>query len=354
MSDDRTRDPRAPRRAPAARSTPAAGCPGPGGGISGPADDGGLLLAPTGVHKERIQPDEFFTVDPADGSVLAPPPTRPSRPSECNAIFCLAARERGARSVVHSHALSAVLAGDLAPSRRPRRDPRPRDAQGHPRPRPIATSTCSRSSATRPARASSSSSSTRVLADPRFASQLRGRRRRPRRVHLGRRRLGGQAPHRGLSLPVRSRGRTSRPSQGGTAMSRHETDAEPRTCSHLTKDRCRRRRSGRRGRQAHRGRRLQAHLPRSRHAVERVRLPGSPRAVPHPRPHDPRRDRLRARRHRPGDRRWRDPAGQARRRLGHPGQHARTAAPSRTLPQVLFISSPIDDPDDQDRVWLDD
>jgi hypothetical protein len=27
---------------------------------------------------------------------------------------------------------------------------------------------------------------------------------------------------------------------------------------------------------------------------------------------------------------------------------------SRTRPQVLFISSPIDDPDNQDRVWLDD
>jgi methylthioribulose-1-phosphate dehydratase len=87
---------------------------GTGGGISGPADDGGLLLAPTGVHKERIRPDEFFTVDPADGSVRASPEDRTLRPSECNSIFCLAVRERGARSVVHSHALSAVRAGDLA------------------------------------------------------------------------------------------------------------------------------------------------------------------------------------------------------------------------------------------------
>jgi methylthioribulose-1-phosphate dehydratase len=87
---------------------------GTGGGISGPADDGGLLLAPTGVHKERIQPDEFFTVDPADGSVRARPADPTLRPSECNSIFCLAVRERAAGSVVHSHALSAVLAGDLA------------------------------------------------------------------------------------------------------------------------------------------------------------------------------------------------------------------------------------------------
>jgi methylthioribulose-1-phosphate dehydratase len=87
---------------------------GTGGGICGPADGGGLLLAPTGVHKERVRADEFFTVDPADGRVVRTPSDPDLRPSECNKIFCLAARERGAQSVVHSHALSAVLAGDLA------------------------------------------------------------------------------------------------------------------------------------------------------------------------------------------------------------------------------------------------
>ena len=53
-------------------------------------------------------------MDPADGRVLASPDDPSLRPSECNAIFSMTARERGARSVVHSHALSAVLAGDLA------------------------------------------------------------------------------------------------------------------------------------------------------------------------------------------------------------------------------------------------
>jgi methylthioribulose-1-phosphate dehydratase len=87
---------------------------GTGGGICGPADGGNLLLAPTGVHKERIQPDEFFVVDPADGRVLRRPEKDGLRPSECNSIFCLAVRERAAGSVVHSHALSAVLFGDIA------------------------------------------------------------------------------------------------------------------------------------------------------------------------------------------------------------------------------------------------
>jgi len=87
---------------------------GTGGGICGPADDGGLLLAPTGVHKELIKPDEFFTVDPSDGHVVRTPERDDLRPSECNAIFCLTHRSRGAWSVVHSHGLSTVLAADLA------------------------------------------------------------------------------------------------------------------------------------------------------------------------------------------------------------------------------------------------
>ena len=89
---------------------------GTGGGICGPADGGGLLLAPSGVHKERVRTDEFFTVDPSDGRILRSPERTDLRPSECNSIFCLAHRTRGAWSVVHSHGLSAVLAGDLAAS----------------------------------------------------------------------------------------------------------------------------------------------------------------------------------------------------------------------------------------------
>ena len=90
---------------------------GTGGGICGPADDGGMLLAPSGVHKERVRTDEFFVVDPADGHVVARPDDAGLRPSECNPIFTLAHRRRAAWSVMHSHALSAVLAADLATNR---------------------------------------------------------------------------------------------------------------------------------------------------------------------------------------------------------------------------------------------
>ncbi|MCY7417486.1 MAG: methylthioribulose 1-phosphate dehydratase [Chloroflexi bacterium] len=87
---------------------------GTGGGICGPAEDGNLLVAPTGVHKERVQPDDLFVIAVADTSVVLPPANAALRPSECSHIFTLVARERGVRSVVHTHALSAVLAADLA------------------------------------------------------------------------------------------------------------------------------------------------------------------------------------------------------------------------------------------------
>jgi methylthioribulose-1-phosphate dehydratase len=84
---------------------------GTGGGICG-AHGGNLLVAPTGVHKERVAPEDFFVMAP-DGTVVAPAKDPFLRPSECAPIFTAIARGRGAGSVVHSHALSAVLAADL-------------------------------------------------------------------------------------------------------------------------------------------------------------------------------------------------------------------------------------------------
>lgn len=87
---------------------------GTGGGICALDPDGNMLLAPTGVHKERVQPPDFFVIDVRDGSVVHPAENPDLRPSECNAIFRAAIGERDAASVMHSHALSSVLAADLA------------------------------------------------------------------------------------------------------------------------------------------------------------------------------------------------------------------------------------------------
>jgi methylthioribulose-1-phosphate dehydratase len=86
---------------------------GTGGGICGALHDGRLLVAPTGVHKERVRPEDLFIVDAGDGSVLEPAIDASLKPSECTPIFSTIVRS-GAGSVVHSHALAAVLAADHA------------------------------------------------------------------------------------------------------------------------------------------------------------------------------------------------------------------------------------------------
>jgi methylthioribulose-1-phosphate dehydratase len=87
---------------------------GTGGGICARLTDRELLLAPSAVPKEQVRPRDFFVVDARDGRVLRRPSDRALRPSECNAVFRAVMARREAGSVVHSHALSAVLAGDLA------------------------------------------------------------------------------------------------------------------------------------------------------------------------------------------------------------------------------------------------
>ncbi len=86
---------------------------GTGGGICATLDEPDrLLLAPTGVHKELVRPEDLFVVSIASGAVLDEP-SGGLRPSECAPIFRAIVANRGAGSVVHSHGLPAVLAADL-------------------------------------------------------------------------------------------------------------------------------------------------------------------------------------------------------------------------------------------------
>ncbi|MGH7273394.1 MAG: methylthioribulose 1-phosphate dehydratase [Nitrospiria bacterium] len=87
---------------------------GTGGGICSTVGKKAVLMAPTGVHKERVTPPDLFVVDPLSGDIIRPSRNRSLRLSECNPIFCAIINRRGAGSVMHSHALSAVLAADLA------------------------------------------------------------------------------------------------------------------------------------------------------------------------------------------------------------------------------------------------
>jgi methylthioribulose-1-phosphate dehydratase len=87
---------------------------GTGGGICAGLDADRFLMAPTGVHKERVQPSDLFIVDRRGGTIIRSPKNKTLRLSECSTIFCLLINQRGAGSVMHSHGLSSVLAGDLA------------------------------------------------------------------------------------------------------------------------------------------------------------------------------------------------------------------------------------------------
>lgn len=86
---------------------------GTGGGICAALGDGTMVMAPTGVHKERVTVDDLFLVD-AHAAVVRQPKTPGLRLTECSTIFSAVVAQRKAGSVMHSHALSAVLAADLA------------------------------------------------------------------------------------------------------------------------------------------------------------------------------------------------------------------------------------------------
>jgi methylthioribulose-1-phosphate dehydratase len=92
---------------------------GTGGGIS-IRDAEGIHMAPSGVQKERIAPEDVFLLDPDDLDgcrVLRAPVSASHKISECQPLFYNAYRERGAGAVIHSHSIWAMLAARLASPR---------------------------------------------------------------------------------------------------------------------------------------------------------------------------------------------------------------------------------------------
>jgi methylthioribulose-1-phosphate dehydratase len=96
---------------------------GTGGGISirGPE---GLYMAPSGVQKERLRPEDVFLLAPPEAGgdldacrVLRPPSDPALRISECQPLFYNAYRRRDAGAVIHSHSVWAVLAARLCSPR---------------------------------------------------------------------------------------------------------------------------------------------------------------------------------------------------------------------------------------------
>lgn len=88
---------------------------GTGGGISirGPE---GIYMAPSGVQKERLRPEDVFLLDGERldaAHVRGAPADARLRVSECQPLFYNAYRLRGAGAVIHSHSVWAVLATRL-------------------------------------------------------------------------------------------------------------------------------------------------------------------------------------------------------------------------------------------------
>src|SRR5437763_4083478 len=81
---------------------------GTGGGICIREDDE-VVVAPSGVQKERMAPEQMFTLS-LEGDVISRPADPSLRPSECTSLFLAAIRVRQAGTVIHSHSLHAVLA----------------------------------------------------------------------------------------------------------------------------------------------------------------------------------------------------------------------------------------------------
>nr|CAG4642021.1 EOG090X0D1G [Eurycercus lamellatus] len=81
---------------------------GTGGGISIKRGDA-IYIAPSGVQKERIKPDELFVQDMNGKDLKLPPPAKALKKSQCTPLFMCAYTERGAGAVIHTHSKNAVL-----------------------------------------------------------------------------------------------------------------------------------------------------------------------------------------------------------------------------------------------------
>ena len=81
---------------------------GTGGGIC-IREGENILIAPSGIQKERMRPEQMFTLA-LDGSIVARPDDPTLRPSDCSSLFLKAIQLRGAGAVIHSHSIHAVMA----------------------------------------------------------------------------------------------------------------------------------------------------------------------------------------------------------------------------------------------------
>ncbi|XP_055371232.1 probable methylthioribulose-1-phosphate dehydratase [Condylostylus longicornis] len=89
---------------------------GTGGGISIKLDND-IYIAPSGVQKERIQPEDLFVQNIEGDDLQLPPEYKKLTKSQCTPLFMLAYKHRGSGAVIHSHSQNAVMATLLWPGK---------------------------------------------------------------------------------------------------------------------------------------------------------------------------------------------------------------------------------------------
>jgi len=87
---------------------------GTGGGVSVREGDR-IYVAPSGVQKERLTEEDLYVLDLA-GATLSAPASSGLSPSACTPLFLHAYKLRDAGAVIHSHAMSALLATLIHPN----------------------------------------------------------------------------------------------------------------------------------------------------------------------------------------------------------------------------------------------
>uniref|UniRef100_A0A1A9W2E9 Probable methylthioribulose-1-phosphate dehydratase n=1 Tax=Glossina brevipalpis TaxID=37001 RepID=A0A1A9W2E9_9MUSC len=87
---------------------------GTGGGISIKYNDE-IFIAPSGVQKERIQPEDLFVQNIEGKDIQLPPEYKNLTKSQCTPLFMLCYRHRDAGAVIHTHSQNAVMATLLWP-----------------------------------------------------------------------------------------------------------------------------------------------------------------------------------------------------------------------------------------------
>ncbi|KAJ3235205.1 hypothetical protein HDU81_000724 [Chytriomyces hyalinus] len=87
---------------------------GTGGGIT-IKQDNHIYIAPSGVQKERIKPEDLFILSPTREIIRSPAPSKGWKMSQCTPLFFNAYDMRSAGACVHTHSQHAVMTTLLWP-----------------------------------------------------------------------------------------------------------------------------------------------------------------------------------------------------------------------------------------------